>query len=431
MRSNVFVRICSVLLLAIVPATVVAQQSPAKVAQYRITDLGALPGGNFSQATFVTNSKLITGISTAADGTQHAVGWSGASILDLGSPLGGPNSGAIGANDAGLIAVQAETSQVDPNNENFCDYFTGLQCRPVAWQRGSIMLLPTLGGNNGTVAPPNHRGQIPGIAETSVADPGCPRTPAINGTGPQVLQFEPVIWNAGAVRELPLPVGDTVGMAFWVNDQGQAVGSTGTCASTIVPPFAAGPRAVMWDIDGSVHDLGNLGGTANPGVLGVGNVAFAINNQSQVTGVSVLPDEVNTHAFLWTLASGMRDLGTLPGDNISAGLGINNAGDIVGASIAGPDPVSGVPKAVLWHNGVVTDLNTVVPADTALFLLTAFMVNDVGQVAGFGLDLKTFEVHGFLANPLPATGAPPARGPMKLGSLPSSVHKQLRRGPYL
>jgi len=187
----------------------------------------------------------------------------------------------------------------------------------------------------------------------------------------------------------------------------------------------------MWDIDGSVHDLGNLGGTANPGVLGVGNVAFAINNRSQVTGVSVLPDEVNAHAFLWTLASGMRDLGTLPGDNISAGLGINNAGDIVGASIAGPDPVGGVPKAVLWHNGVITDLNTVVPADTALFLLTAFMVNDVGQVAGFGLDLKTFEVHGFLASPLPATGAPPARGPMKLGSLPSSAHKQLPRGPYL
>ena len=430
MRSNILAGGCSLILLAIAPATVVAQQSPAKVAQYRITDLGTLPGGNFSQATFVTNSKLITGISTAADGTQHAVAWSGGSIFDLGSPLGGPNSGGIGVNDAGLIAVQAETPQADPNNENFCDYFTGLQCRPLAWKKGSVTLLPTLGGNNGTVSPPNNRGQIPGVAETSIADQGCPSTPAVNGTGPQVLQFKPVIWNASTVRELPLPGGDTVGMAFWVNDQGQAVGSTGVCADTVLPPFAVGPHAVMWDADGSVHDLGNLGGTGNPGLLGIGNVAFAINNQSQVTGVSVMPDEVNTHAFLWTAASGMRDLGTLPGDNISAGLGMNNVGDVVGASIAGPDPLSGVPKAVVWHSGVITDLNTVVPTDTSLFLLTAFMINDVGQVAGFGLDLNTFEVHGFLASPIPANGAPPARGAMKPRSLPSSVHKQLRHGPY-
>jgi probable HAF family extracellular repeat protein len=366
MRSKVFVRACTLFVLATAPGALAAQQSPATVAQYAITDLGTLPGGNFSQATFVTNNRLITGISTKSDGTQHAVAWSGGSLFDFGSPLGGPNSGAVGANDAGLIATQAETSQADPNNENFCDYFTGLQCRPFACQRGAIAQLPTLGGNNGTVSPPNGRGQIPGIAETSVADPTCPATPAINGTGPQVLQFEPVIWDvkAGTVRKLTLPGGDTVGMAFWVNDQGQAVGSTGTCANTIFPPFAVGPRAVMWDVDGTVHDLGNLGGTVNPGALGIGNVAFAINNQSQVTGVSVIPDEVNTHAFLWTLSSGMRDLGTLPGDNISAGLGMNNAGDVVGASIAGPDPLSGVPKAVLWHNGVITDLNTVVPTRT-------------------------------------------------------------------
>lgn len=112
-----------------------------------------------------------------------------------------------------------------------------------------------------------------------------------------------------------------------------------------------------------------------------------------------MPDGINEHAFLWTSATGMRDLGTLPGDNISAGLGMNNLGDIAGASIAGSDPLSGIPKAVVWHKGVITDLNTVVPANTSMMLLTAFMINDVGQVAGFGLDLATFEVHGFLATP--------------------------------
>jgi hypothetical protein len=112
------------------------------------------------------------------------------------------------------------------------------------------------------------------------------------------------------------------------------------------------------------------------------------------------------NAFLWTLSSGMRDLGTLPETNISAGLGMNDAGDVVGSSIAGPDPLDGVPKVVLCHKGVITDLNTVVPTNTSLFLLTAFMINDAWQVAGFGLDLNSFEVHAFLANGRRRTFAP-------------------------
>jgi probable HAF family extracellular repeat protein len=400
MRFREFVGVCVLALPAIAPATLAAQHSTAKLPRYRIVDLGRLPGGNFSQATFVNNNRLLTGLSTAADGTQHAVAWYRGSIFDLGSPLGGPNSGAFGANDAGVISGQAETAKPDPNNENFCAYFTGLQCRPFAWRNGTTKKLPTLGGINGTASPPNRWGEIPGIAETSVVDPTCPSTPAVNGTGPQVLRFKPVIWDVnGRVRRLQLPAGDTVGMAFWLNDRGQAVGSTGVCTNTIVPPFAIGAHAVMWDKDGRERDLGNLGGAPNPQLLGVGNVAFAINNRAQVTGVAVMPDGINEHAFFWTEATGMRDLGTLPGDNLSAGLGMNNLGDVAGASIAGPDPLTGIPKAVVWHNGVIADLNTEVPADTSMVLLTAFMINDAGQVAGFGLDLDTFEVHGFLATP--------------------------------
>src|SRR5246500_5459839 len=290
MRSRLFVCAYILIMLAAAPG-LPAQDASAHPAQYRITDLGPLPGGDFSQATFISNNGLITGISTAADAAQHAVAWSQGSIFPLGNLLGGPNSGAVGVNEAGLVSGQAEVSQADPNNENFCAYFTGLQCRPFAWHRGAIKQLPTLGGNNGTVGPPNRRGQIPGMAETNAIDPSCPTKAAVNGTGPQVLQFEPVVWDANAVtvHQLPLPASDTVGMALWLNNQGQAVGTTGTCANTLVPPFAAGPHAVVWDKDGSVHNLGNLGGTANPSLLGIGNVAFAINDQVQITGVSVLP----------------------------------------------------------------------------------------------------------------------------------------------
>lgn len=396
----------------------------AQATHYTITDLGALPGGPFSQATFVNNRGLVSGLSVAADGTQRAVIWYHRDIADISTPgLGGPNSGAFGVNERGQVDGQAENSTLDPNNENFCDYFTGLECRPFIWQNGAMYALPLLGGNNGTVANINNRGQVAGVAENGVVDPQCPTSMAVNGTGPQVLDFKPVIWgpNKSHVRELRLLPGDSVGMALWVNDEGEAVGMSGSCANTVLPPFAIGPHAVLWKKDGSVHDLGNLGGTANLSVLGASNVAFAINNRSQVTGVSVLPDGVNFHAFLWSSSTGMQDLGTLPGDNLSAGLGMNNLGDVAGASIAGPDPLSGAPKAVIWHNGIITDLNTVVPADTSLFLLTAFMISDAGQVAGFGLDLNTFEVHGFLATPMPANIAAAARGQVTLQRAPSDA----------
>ena len=38
------------------------------------------------------------------------------------------------------------------------------------------------------------------------------------------------------------------------NDVGQAVGVSGRCGNTVIPPFVAGPHSVLWEADGSVHD---------------------------------------------------------------------------------------------------------------------------------------------------------------------------------
>ena len=118
-------------LLAVFAASTQAQR-------YTVSDLGTLPGGSFSQATFVNNYGLVTGISTLPDGTQHAVVWYRGSIFDIAahSPTG-TNSGASAVNDWGQILVQAETTSNDPNNENFCTYFTGRACRAFVWQNGA------------------------------------------------------------------------------------------------------------------------------------------------------------------------------------------------------------------------------------------------------------------------------------------------------
>jgi hypothetical protein len=57
-----------------------------------------------------------------------------------------------------------------------------------------------------------------------------------------------------------------------------------------------------------------------------------------------------------------------------------------------------MPSAALWHEGAVYDLNKLAP-DSPLQLLTAFAINDSGEIAGFGVDTKSGDVHGFLATP--------------------------------
>ena len=209
-------------------------------------------------------------------------------MTDISKPgLGGPNSAGGGVNKFGQIIGGAETSSKDPHNENFCGYGTGRQCVAFLWRNGAGMTaLPTLGGANSTWGGINNLGQVAGYAENANRDPGCPGKVAVNGTGPQLFDFQAVIWGpkAGQIQELSPLTGDTVAMASGINDYGQAVGTSGTCANTVIGGFAAGPHAVLWERNGSVHDLGNLGGTVNTELLAAGTVAWVINNRGVVAG---------------------------------------------------------------------------------------------------------------------------------------------------
>jgi len=338
--------------------------------RYRVTDLGTL-GGTFSLAGGLNNRGDVEGFSTlSGDTTIHAFLWRKGHMTDLGT-LGGPNSTASWRlNERSKVGGAAETSTPDPLGEDFCGFGTHLICLPTVWRKGVPAPLPTLGGSNGFAAGVNNRGQVVGYAENSTPDPTC--------EAPQVLQFKPVAWEKGQVQELPTLFGDSAGFAAMINDRGQAVGVSGSCTRSI--------HAVLWQ-NGTVTDLGSLGGTEN--------FASDMNNQGQVTGLSNLPGDAAFHAFLWENGV-MTDLGTLPEDVSSSGDGINRKGQVVGGSF----DADGNGRASLWQNGVIADLNTLIPADSPLFLIEATgTINSRGQIAGFALQKSTGEIHAFLATP--------------------------------
>jgi probable HAF family extracellular repeat protein len=372
----------------VVPLTAAAQdaqQRPLPAAHYSVTDLGTLEGGTFSQPFFINKYGLISGSASLPDGTQHAVLWLEGLTGDIGAPgLGGPNSIAFGDNVRFQAAGEAESSTPDPNGEDFCGFGTHLTCLPFLWQDGGMIQLPTLGGNNGVAMAISNRGEVAGFAENSTPDPGCP--------APQVLHFEPVVWEKGVIHKLPTFAGDPDGVAQQINDNGEVVGGSGTCATfntnflyNLVPA-----HALLWE-KGKATDLGNLGGQT--GQAG-GNIAYDINNRSQVVGTSDLEGDTTFHAFLWTKRTGMQDLGTLSGDIASVSISINDAGSVIGASL----DADFNPRAFLWEKGVMTDLNTLIAGDSPLYLLTGCSINSRGEITGLGLT-STGETHTYLATP--------------------------------
>ena len=380
----------SVITLMHVPARVFAQQQAVETERiyYRVIDLGTLPGSTFSLAVSIRNNSAVSGTSALADGSQHAALWYRGSIADIGTPgLEGPNSAAYGSNEWGQVSGLAETSASDPNGEDFCGYGDHLICLPFVWQSGVMTALPTLGGNNGEAGLINQWGEIAGNAENRKLDSTCP------SGGPQVLEEKPVIWKNGAVEELPILRGDTDGWAFGINDRGQVAGATGTC-STINPDtfvYVLSRHAILWD-KGKAINLGSLGGA---GTFGPGNIAGDVNNDGDVVGTSDLKGDTQFHAYLWKKGKGMQDLGTLAGDVNSAGLGINDSGDVVGVS---GDATFANTRAFLRHNGRMSDLNTLISGKSPLYLMLAHGINSGGEIVGFGVDILG-DVHAFLATP--------------------------------
>ncbi len=75
---------------------------------------------------------------------------------------------------------------------------------------------------------------------------------------------------------------------------------------------------------------------------------------------------------------------------------------MVGGSING-DLLTGDPHPFLWRNGVMTSVSTLLPPDADFIPLLANAINDDGEIAGFGFQPSSQEIHAFLAVPCDRT----------------------------
>jgi probable HAF family extracellular repeat protein len=352
-----------------------------------LTDLGALPGVNSSEAFWTSNNGQTAGISEngATDPllgipAVHAVFWKDGQITDLGTLEGGYESGAFAVNSEGAVAGFSNNLVPDPFNLITTPSGTTTQQRTFLWQNGVMRDLGTLGGTDAGLLGDqgnieiNERGQVAACSYTNST-----RNPT---TGTPTL--DPFLWDEKNGMQDLGTLGGTSGCAINLNNRSQVIGYSNV-PGDVGCPSACEVHPFLWG-GGGLRDLGTFGGTSGR--------AIAINDGGDVVGWAMDQNE-QVRAFLWR--NGVKtNLGTLSPLPYSNAQWINSKGQVVGFA-ADANFITRV--AFLWENGgPMVDLNSLVPPGSELQLTNALNINDRGEIAGTGL-LPDGDFRNFLVIP--------------------------------
>ena len=173
-------------------------------------------------------------------------------------------------------------------------------------------------------------------------------------------------------------LGGTLGLASAINNRSQVAGLSNLAGDLTFHPF-------LWS-RGKLKDLGTLGGDNGQ--------ANAMNDDGGIVGKADLPGSQTHDAFLWEDGV-MKDLGRIGGDACSNAHGINSSGQIVGNSSDCFVPA----HAFLWERGgPMMDLNALIPPDSKVTLTQATFINDRGEITAQG-NLSNGDTHAFLLIP--------------------------------
>ena len=321
---------------------------------YSLTDLGTFGSLQSAQAFDVNDAGQVAGIAL-----NRAFLWRNGTKTDLGTLGSGSSASASAINESGY-AVGYSALTTPPSGTH-----------AVLWSNGAITdLTPDV--------PANQSASATGINEVG----------QVVGNISYVTAF---IWQNG-VRT---PLGHLSGgssSASDLNDSGVVVGSSSTNQLT---PLGFMAHPFVWQ-NGVMTDLGLLPGDEDGG-------AAAINNLNQIVGSSGRTDPDTYESFYRAFIYSDGVMTALPVPSTEAYAGdVNDAGVVVGSMRAG----GGVSNFHGWVyiDGVVTNLNTLIPSGTGLHIAYANAINNAGQIAATAFDAQG-HYHAVLLTP--GQGPPP------------------------
>lgn len=244
----------------------------------------------------------------------------------------------------------------------------------------------------------------------------------------------PLIWQNGTVSQLALPVGQTIGDAYGINDSNDAVGSvnggttqrgaiyhsngtsevlttTDSNGDFFVNCYGINNSGLVvgsgWDPNnaavtiGLVYDM-NTGVTSSIGALtGLGHnsaIAFGVSDTGFVTGSSSLNGGSGGRAFVWSSGGGMSAIPLTADTSSAIGRGVNSSGEVVGIG-------SGTFAVPFLYDGSQTyRLQDLIGSGTGWDISTntssaALGISDNGMIVGTGV--LNGDVHAFVMTPVP------------------------------
>jgi probable HAF family extracellular repeat protein len=265
--------------------------------------------------------------------------YSNGQLKDI-TPPDGKDGEAWGINNAGHVVGRVGLCNMVNGN---CQGYS----RAFIYRNGQIEILGTLGGRDSWGWAINDSGQVSGESDSG---------------GPSSNRHA-VIFQNGVIQDVNAIIGTTSSFARSINNGGGVVGRASSTTNFGAFIHSNG-NTVFFDGNGSSND---------------------INDSGQVVGGCCSNDDGKRLAILFS--NGVRqELGSLsPQRMYHDAMAINNSGQIVGVSATSGIPFSSNDeRAFVYSNGVMQDLNDLIPAGSGWILNVASDINSAGQIVGNG-----------------------------------------------
>jgi probable HAF family extracellular repeat protein len=329
------------------------------------TGLGTFGAFRARRAHAINEFAEVVGVGVSAAGDFHGFLWKDGVAYDIGDPGGMGFTVAFDINDSGVIVGDSQGS-----NGRRATQWSGF---PPVFDAD----LGVSGGIESLALGINNAGEICGRNDLGLG-------PWLHVPGSGVVGLPSLPGNQG-----------NLGFAYKINDAGYISGLTRN------PGNPHQNFAVLWDPQGSVLDLGLPPGTDEAN-------GRDVNASLVVAGESYIGDNLQSgiaRATLWTpVAGGGYSAALLPSHPVLSGAsfawGLNDAGNAVGSIKDG----TGTNHAVLWSNGVATDLNDLIDPSSGWFLSEALDLNEAGFIVGQGIN-PAGQIEAFLIG-VAGTGGP-------------------------